>query len=116
MTNIEKLKHFMKPYYQETTDNSLLNSYLTDHTYPECAAAALWNELVGSVGLENEGTLKIDTGAEKFVFSEPGTMQLACKKSADYYTERCDTVTNVGACAIKVIRSNVAGLTEDNTT
>ena len=116
MTEIEKLKHFMKPYYQETSDNTLLQTYIEDYTYSECAAQTLWSELMGEAGMQMEGLQKIDTGAEKFVYSEPGTMQLACKKASDYYGERCAIRNNVGAVAVKVTRSNVAGLTQEHTT
>ncbi len=116
MTDLEKLQHFMAPYYQDASDETLLNSYLTTYTYPECAAAALWNELAGLAGLKNLGVSKIDTGAEKFVFSEPGTVQLACEKQGKYYTKRCNDLQSIGSCAIKVDRSDVAGLTDENKT
>ena len=90
MTNIDKLKRFMKPYYQDKCDEEVLNDYLSTYTHPECAASALWYELQGTAGLSMEGVQKIDTGAEKFVYSEPGTMQLACGKQGKYYQERCE--------------------------
>ncbi len=102
----------MKPYYQETTDNTLLTQYVEDYTYAECAAQALWGELQGSAGMQMEGVQKLDTGAEKFVYSEPGTMQLACKRSADYFGERCEMLTKTGAMAAKVSKASVGGVTE----
>lgn len=110
MTNLDKLKHFMAPYYQDIEDESLLNDYLADYVYPECAASALWYELAGKVGLNLNGTLKIDTGAEKFQYSEPGTMQLACDRQGKYYEGRCKILKGYGAVAVKVEKSSVAGI------
>lgn len=112
MSDLKKLKHFMNPYYQTDDDNLLLNDYLTDYTYPECAAAALWEELSGSVGLGKEGLLKMSTGAEKFEYGAPGTMQLACEKQAKLYKQRCEDINGIGACAIIVSKTTVAGVTE----
>ena len=112
MTNLEKLTHYMEPYYQDAGDVALLNEYLTEYTYPECAASVLWYELAGKAGLGNKGVQKIDTGAEKFVYSEPGTMQLACIKQGDYYEQRCDDIQGIGSCAIIVDKATVGGVTE----
>ena len=110
--DIDKLKHFMKPYYQDVGDLTLLNDYLTDYTYPECAASALWFELGGSKGLEMEGVQKIDSGAEKTVFSEPGTMQLACEKQGRYFGERCNDLNGSGSIMIKTSSPSVGGIEE----
>lgn len=114
MEDIDKLKHFMSPYYQEDSDLNLLIAYIDDYIYPECAASALWYELGGTVGLGMEGVQKIDSGAEKTVFSEPGTMQLACKRQADYFGERCNDLKGVGSCAIKTSKPSIGGIPEAN--
>ena len=72
----------------------------------------MWYELAGKTGLALQGLQKIDTGAEKFVYSEPGTMQLACHKQGDYYARRCNDLEGNGSCAIKVARTTVGGVTE----
>lgn len=102
----------MKPYYQLDDDNILLNDYLSQYIHPECAASTLWEELSGSIGLGNEGLLKMSTGAEKFEYGTPGTMQLACEKQAKLYKDRCETLTSIGSCAIKVSKATVGGVTE----
>lgn len=112
MTDLEKLEHFMKPYYQESGDTTLLETYITDYTYPECAASALWKELAGEVGLQMNGVQKIDSGAEKTVYSEPGTMQLAVIKQGNYYAERCNDIKRIGSIAIKVNSPAVGGIEE----
>ena len=112
MTDLEKLKHFMNPYYQDVSDEALLNVYLTDYTYPECAASALWYELGGKAGLEMQGVQKIDSGAEKTVFSEPGTMQLACDRQANYFGERCNDINGVGSVVVKTSKPNIGGIEE----
>jgi hypothetical protein len=112
VTDLKQLRHFMKPYYQTDDDNILLNDYLTTYTYPECAAGKLWEELGGSKGLGNEGLLKMSTGAEKFEYGTPGTMQLACEKQAKLYNDRCNDIHNIGSCAVKVNKATVANVTE----
>jgi len=112
MTDVDKLKHFMKPYYQEDVDLGLLTAYISDYSYPECAASALWFELAGAVGLEMQGVQKIDSGAEKTVYSEPGTMQLACEKQGKYFGERCNDLSGVGSVAIKTSKPAVGGIEE----
>lgn len=112
MTDLVKLRHFMSPYYQIDDNNILLNAYLDDYTYPECAAAALWEELGGAVGLGNQGLLKVATGAEKFDYATPGTMQAACVKQAKLYKDRCDVIGGIGSCAVRISKATVAGVTE----
>ncbi len=112
MKDIDKLKHFMQPYYQEDSDLNLLIAYIDDYSYPECAASALWYELGGSAGLEMQGIQKIDSGAEKTVFSEPGTMQLACERQAKYFGERCSDLNGIGSAAIKTSKPSVGGIEE----
>jgi len=109
MTNLDKLKHFMKPYYQEVTDEVLLNEYLSQYTYPECAAAALWEELSGSAGMVTDALNEIDTGGEKIKYFSPETMQKTCLANAKMYQQRCNDIKGVGGCAISVMRSTVAG-------
>ena len=102
----------MKPNYQCKEDEDLLNDYLTTYTYPECAASALWYELQGSTGLENDGINKISTGAEKFDFSEPGTLQLACQRLGDFYKTRCENIKGIGSAAVKVSKATIGGVEE----
>jgi len=113
MTDVEKLKHFMKPYYQEVSGVGLLTTDRADYTYPECAASALWFELAGAAGLALEGVQKIDTGAEKFVYSEPGTMQLACDRQGKYFSERCNDLNGYGSASIVVSKPSVGGIEEE---
>lgn len=103
----------MKPYYQDVSDVDFLTAYITDYTYPECAASALWNEMVGAVGLAMQGVQKIDSGAEKTVYSEPGTMQLACQKQADYFGIRCNDLRGIGSVAIKTVKPSIGGIEEE---
>lgn len=110
MTELDKLKHFMKPYYQTDDDETLLNDYLTEYTYAVCAASALWYELAGEVGLNQDGLQQVDTGAEKFKYSEPGTIQLACTRQAAHYEKRCNAINKIGSCSVKVIKAPVAGI------
>lgn len=112
MTDVEKLKHFMNPYYQDLVDLGLLTAYITDYQYPECAASALWYELSGKAGLEMQGVQKIDSGAEKTVFSEPGTMQLACDRQGKYFGERCKDLNGIGSVAIKTSKPSIGGIEE----
>ncbi len=114
MTKLAKLKHFMKPYYQEETDEELLNAYIAQYIHPECAASALWYELMGSVGLHVDGLQQIDTGAEKFKYSEPGTVQLACERAAKHYEKRCNSILGIGSCVAKVKKATVAGIEDNN--
>jgi len=114
VTDLEKLVHFMAPYYQDVSDETLLNAYLVDYIYPECAASTLWYELAGNTGLQLKGLQKIDTGAEKFVYSEPGTMQLACNKQGDYYAVRCNNLQCIGSFAAIVDKATVGGVAEIN--
>ena len=60
-----------------------------------------------------EGVQKIDTGAEKFVYSEPGTMQLACEKQGSYFSERCNDLNGSGSVVVKVSTPTVGGISEE---
>lgn len=110
LSDLDRLKHYMEPYYQEDSDEDLLSAYLEDYTYPECAAEKLWFELEGKAGLGLQGLTKMDTGSEAFTYSEPGTMQLACQKAAEYYREQCFIKKRVGSAAIKVAKTPIGGV------
>lgn len=113
MTDLAKLKHFMSPYYQEDVDEALLNDYLTDYKYPECAASKLWYELKGKLALGMDGLRKIATGAEKFEYVEPTTLQAACDKNGKYYEEQCAALKYEGSMAIRVAKTTIGGITEE---
>jgi len=110
MSELNKLKHFMKPYYQTLEDEDFLLSYLTTYKYAECAASALWFEKAGEASLNVDGLQQIDTGAEKFKYSEPGTIQLSCERQGKYYEKRCNDKLNINSCAIRVIKPTVANI------
>lgn len=113
VTNLEKLQKFMRPYYQTETDETMLSEYITTYTYPECAAAALWEELLGEAGLVNKGVESIDTGAEKFKYNAPTTVQDAIRMQIELYTERCNVLTGNCSSAIRVAKTAVGGISED---
>ena len=113
MLDIDKLKHFMEPYYQDITDETLLQEYLDENIYPECAASKLWYELQGKVGFQNEGISKINTGAEKFEYSQIGTLQLACERNGKYYDDKCKELNQNGSLVVRIAKGVVGGVTED---
>ena len=110
MTDLEKLTHFMKPFYQDAGDQTLLQAYLTDYTYPECAAAALWEELASSASMQASGISEIDTGAEKFKYFAPDTVHKTALASAKIYNDRCAALTGQTLCMVRVKQSDVAGI------
>ncbi len=112
LSDLQKLTRFMAPYYQEVGDQTILQDYLTEYTYPECAASALWYELGGTAGMEMQGVSKVDAGAEKFVYNTPSTIQQGLMKQGDYYKERCKDLSNIGSAAIKVSKCPVGNITE----
>jgi len=110
MTSLENLKRFMKPFYQAVTDETLLNEYIVTYVYPECAAAALWEELATTASVQTTGINEIDTGGEKFKYFSPKTMQEVCLKAVVLYSNRCDALKGGGSCAIRIKQSDVAGV------
>lgn len=109
-TNLEKLAHYMKPLYQEATDVALLEEYLSEYTYPECAAAKLWEEKAGEYALSGGGITEMITGAEKFKYSSPETLQKVAMENAYRYQQRCDDIKGYGSCAIPVAKAPVGGV------
>jgi len=110
MTSLEKLTHFMKPNYQLDSDKTFLEDYITEYTYPECAAAALWEEIAGSLAPNASDVGEITTGAEKFKFISPLTTQSSALVTAKIYSDRCDILNNNLGCAIRITQSAVAGI------
>ena len=103
----------MEPYYQEDTEEPILVAYLTSYVYPECAASKLWYELKGKVALGMDGIRKISTGAEKFEYVEPTTLQAACDKNGKYYAAECAALKHEGSLAVRVAKGSVGGITEE---
>ena len=112
MVDFVKLKQFMLPYYQETTDYELLTAYLTQYGSPECAASALWYERGPQAALQTNGLTAIDTGAEKFKYAAGSSLQEICNNAGDYYKKRCQDLNGIGSSAIRVAKPTVAGVPE----
>jgi len=110
MTAIDNLRRFMRPNYQDPSDEALLAAYITKYTYPECAASALWEELAGSYSATKPSIGEITTGAEKFKFYSPVTAQQSAMSTASMYAKRCDALNNNLGCAIRITKSPVAGI------
>lgn len=113
MEEIVKLRHFMKPYYQENTieEDAFLQAYLDEYTYAECAASALWAEKAGELAFENDGITKISTGAEKFENVAPSSMQDTAMAQSKYYEAICRNKTGNGSIAACVLKPSVGGVT-----
>ncbi len=81
---LNKLKRFMKPYYQE--DDEMLQEYLKEYKTPERAASMLWGELPGAI---TSGSVKAyGTGASSTQFFTPAQIAEFCRERASYYANR----------------------------
>lgn len=114
MSNLDKLKRFMYPLYQEIADEVILEEYLVEYIYPECAAAAMWEEESGRYALQGKGIVEFVTGAEKFKYASPDTLAFVATNAAKMYRGRCNDIQGNGSCAVKVSRETVAGIEGPN--
>lgn len=105
MTDLEKLKRYVYPYYQETADETILTEYLTDYVTAYAAASALWGELPQYI---NTGNIKsINTGAETTMFHGLKEIEDFCSSRANYYSKLDKASAKSG--------SMLAGLVEPET-
>jgi len=110
VTELIKLKRFMNPHYQLPADVEILEDYLTEYTYAECAAGKLWEEKATSYTAKDTAVTEVTTGGEKFKLSSPETAQKTAITAANLYNGRCkDKWGNLG-CAIRITQSTVAGI------
>lgn len=95
----------MKPYYQEDTDEEMLQEYLTEFKTPEKAASMLWGELPAVI---NSGAVKAyNTGASGTTFFTPKEVMEMCKERSEYFANRADK--RRGSLAVKVYKEPIAG-------
>ena len=83
MTNLEKLKWYMYPYYQTYDYETILDEYITTYGSVERAASALWGELPPRIA--SGGIKSYDTGASSTVFQDLNKITDYCRERAKHY-------------------------------
>ena len=84
MTATEKLKWYMRPYYQEDIYADILNEYIETYKSSELAASKMWAELPPSI---SSGSIKsYDSGAASTVFRDLKDILEFCKQQSIYYS------------------------------
>jgi hypothetical protein len=110
MTSLELLKFYMKPYYQESADETILNHYLSLYTSPACAAYHLWSQKAGELA----GGSQIEqsrNGAESITYRKAKDAQEAALRQANYYRELCNQENGAGTTIAASVQSQeVAGI------
>jgi len=90
LSDLDKLKDYMGPYYPSPYDETKLQDYLDEYGTPECAAAKLWNMLransTGGMGAIKE----LRDGSETTKFEDPSKIAEVIDKQAKYYTKQCN--------------------------
>ena len=76
----------MRPYYQDSENDNMLQQYLTDYKTPESAASMLWGELPAVI---NSGAIKAyNTGASSTTFNTPSEIAAFCNERSKYFASR----------------------------
>ena len=111
LSDLELLKAYMKPYYQEDTpeNDAFLQHFLDTEGSPECAAAKLWNMKKGEIGGGNENIKELRDGSETVKFEDPSKSAGVADKQAAYYQKECNKVRGFSSCSIVNVKRNPVG-------
>lgn len=83
MTDLDLLKRYVNPYYQEDDDEAVLNTYLDMYTTPASAASALWYEMPQLI---MSGRIKAySTGASQTTYHSLKDIEDWCNRRAKHY-------------------------------
>lgn len=81
-TEIEKLKHYMTPFYQSSEESSVLDWYITEYEYADVAASMLWASIPFTYDVQ-----RFRTGAEETVYASIKDIAELCKERATFYAD-----------------------------
>lgn len=101
---LERLKWYMRPFYQ-IDDDTILQSYLDEFKSAEAAASVLWAELPAVI---NVGAIKAyNTGASSTTFNDPISTAKFCLERSEYFASRASK--NNGSLAALVDKDYAVG-------
>ena len=117
-TNLETLRFYMLPYYQDASFDGFLGAFLTKYSSPECAAAELWDlKAVELGGAEDGGVVSIKNGAEATNFTAAKDAQASAQANADKFKDKCKALRGANSSgSFNVARSSVGGIPPDDVT
>jgi hypothetical protein len=114
-TPLETLKFYMKPYYQDVTDDPFLTAFLTKYGSPECAAAELWDLKAVELAGQSGGVESIKNGAESTKFTSAEAAQKNAQTNADKFKDKCKALRGANSSgSFNVARSCVGGIPPDD--
>lgn len=117
VSELDKLRLYLKPYYQEDCDSSILAATLEDKKYSECAAAFLWGVKAGELSQTLDGITSQNNGSESVSFEKAKDRLDAAMRMESYYSQKCAERKNSGTGAlIREKRPDVIGIQQDQST
>ena len=94
---LEKLTHYMYPFYQESTDTSVLEWYVTEYVYADVAASKLWANIPFNYDVQS-----FKTGAESTTYANIKDIGALCKERVAYYEDMVQQRERDGSVVARV--------------
>lgn len=102
-TELEKLKHYMYPFYQASSDTSVLEWHITEYTYADVAASRMWANIPFNYDVQ-----RFKTGAEETVYANIKDIGALCKERVKFYEEMVSQRENVTSVMARVVHFPIA--------
>ncbi len=111
MTDAEKLKIYVQPYYQEEGDADFLAQQLTEYKTPEMAAAVTWRLLPPQI---SAGKVRVyTTAASSTTFHRLLDVLDFCHKMAEHFENLHNAKYKIGSIAVLLDKTlGVGGVKE----
>lgn len=114
LTELQKLKEYLKPYYQDECDEPLLTAMLEDKQYAECAAAFLWGVKAGQLSQEADGIASQADGSESVSFEDSQKRLKTAQNMSNWYASECAKLTGSNTSALlRVTRPDIINIPPD---
>jgi len=103
-TELERLTHFMHPFYQSTADASILSWYIAEYEYADVGASILWSTIP-----LNYDVKKFNTGASSTEYQSMSDILKVCTMKVALFEGMVKQRDINGSTIAMVLKGTVAG-------
>lgn len=103
-TEIDKLKHYMYPFYQASSDTAVLEWWVGEYTYADVAASQLWANIPFEYDIK-----KFKTGAEETTYADFSALNALCSANVKKYEKMAIDRSGNGSFIALVNQVTIAG-------
>ncbi len=111
MTDLELLKRYVYPYYQDETDEAYLLKILEDYGTPEASASVLWKQ--GATLIWSGNIRAYGSGSTSTTFQSLKDVMEFCKAQAKIYSDMDKAKKHSGSLMVATAKTPFVGGASD---